>query len=179
VLTGRALLAARTTAAHILAPLGRRLDEVEVTALWTGGVPDPGSPGQGALVTVTLPSGAVVVTAEWLLPTGDAGGLAGTECGRAVLPAGMPAARRVYAVACDVADGTRPMHTSLVVVAPPQVTTVRAYAADYTFLGEHPTTDGVLVVPLPLGTETVEAVTARGINLGRVALLGHAVDLGG
>jgi hypothetical protein len=85
----------------------------------------------------------------------------------------------VYAVACDVADGTGPMHTSLVVVAPPEVTTVRAYAVDYTFLGEHPTTDGVLVVPLPLGTETVEAVTARGVNLGRVELLGHAVDLGG
>jgi hypothetical protein len=162
----------------ILAPLGLRRDRIEVTAQWTGGVPEPGSRGQAAVVTVTVPSGAVVVTAEWLLPMDESRSLTSSECGRGVLPAGAPASRRVYAVSCDVAEGTRPMSSSLVVVAPPEVTLVRVYGDDYTLLGEHPTADGVLVVPLPLGTEKVEAVTAEGVSLGRVELLGHTADLG-
>jgi DNA-directed RNA polymerase specialized sigma24 family protein len=177
--TGTALLSARSAATRILAPLGLRRDEVEVTAHWTGGVPEPGSPGRAAVVTVTLPSGAVVVTAEWVLPMDDAGSLTGSECGRGVLPAGEPVSGRVYAATCDVADGTGPMRSSLVVVAPPEVALIRVYGGDYAFLGEHPTVDGVLVAPLALGTDTVEAVTADGVSLGRVELLGHTVDLGG
>jgi hypothetical protein len=65
-----------------------------------------------------------------------------------------------------------------VVVAPPEVALVRTYDGDRVFLSEHSTRDGVLVVPMPLGTDTVEAVTAGGVTLGRVDLLGNAVDFG-
>jgi hypothetical protein len=83
-------------------------------------------------------------------------------------------------MACEVVDHTTgaPMNTSLVVVGPPEVALIRTYAADRTFLAEHAAVGGILVAPLPLGTDTVEAVTAAGVTLGRVELLRHAVDFG-
>jgi hypothetical protein len=71
-----------------------------------------------------------------------------------------------------------PMSTSLVVVSPPEVALIRTYDDDRTFLSEHVAVDGVLVVPLPLGTDTVEAVTEGGVTLGRVELLGNTADFG-
>jgi hypothetical protein len=104
----------------------------------------------------------------------------GAFCGQAILPTGPPAARRVQAVACELVDYTTgtPVSTSLVVVGPPEVTLIRTYDNDRTFLTEHAVVDGVLVVPLPLGTDTVEAVTAGGVTLGRVEVLGHLADFG-
>jgi hypothetical protein len=69
------------------------------------------------------------------------------------------------------------MSTSLV-AGPPEVALIRTYDDARTFLPEHAAVDGVLVVPLPVGTDTVEAVTAAGVTLGRVELLGHAADFG-
>ncbi|SNR29968.1 hypothetical protein [Blastococcus mobilis] len=131
-------------------------------------------------MTITLPSGAVVVAGQVLVPQRPAGATTGTLCGQAILPAGPPAARRVQAMACEVIDHTTgaPMSTSLVVVAPAEVALIRTYAADRTFLAEHSAVDGILVAPLPLGTDTVEAVTAGGVILGRVDLLRHAADFG-
>lgn len=171
--------AARSAAEHVLAELGLSPAQVDVTAEWVGSVP-AGQAGQAAVVTVTLPSGAVVVEAQVLLPELPDGGTMGAFCGQAILPAGPPAARRVHAVSCEVVDYTTgaPMSTSLVVVGPPEVALIRTYGDDRTFLTEHAAADGVLVVPLPLGTETVEAVTAAGVTLGRVDLLGHTADFG-
>ena len=171
--------AAGFAAEHIVAELGLSPDEVEITAQWVGSVP-AGDGGQAAVVTVTLPNGAVVVEGQVLLPELPGGATTGTFCGQAVLPAGPPAARRVQAMACEVVDYTTgaPMSTSLVVVGPPEVALLRTYDDDRRFLTEHAAVDGVLVVPMPLGTDTVEAVTAGGVTLGRVELLGHAVDFG-
>ncbi|MFD2094174.1 hypothetical protein [Blastococcus deserti] len=171
--------AAQSAAEHVLAEVGLSPAQVDITAQWVGSVP-AGEPGQAAVVTVTLPSGAMVVEAQVLLPEQPGGGTMGGFCGQAVLPAGPPAERRVQALACEVVDYTTgaPMSTSLVVVGPPEVTLIRTYDEDRTFLTEHAAVDGVLVVPLPLGTETVEAVTAAGVTLGRVDVLGHTADFG-
>jgi hypothetical protein len=171
--------AAGFAAQHVLAELGLQPAEVEITAQWVGSVP-AGDIGQAAVVTITLPSGAVVVHGQVLWPEQPGGATTGAFCGQAILPAGPPAARRVQAMACEVVDYTTgaPMSTSLVVVAPPEVALIRTYAADRTFLAEHSAVGGILVVPLPLGTDTVEAVTAGGVTLGRVDLLRHAANFG-
>jgi len=171
--------AARYSADFVLGELGLSGAQTGVTAQWVGPVPAEG-PGQAAVVTVTLPSGAIVVQAQWLMPPDPDGSSMGSYCGRAILPAGAPASRRVQAVACEVFDDTSgaAMSTHLVVVGPPEVALVRCYDDDRVFLGEYAAQDGVVVVPLPLGTDQVEAVTAGGITLGRVDLLGQAVDFG-
>jgi hypothetical protein len=171
--------AARLAAEHVLAELGLAAGQVDITAQWVGNVPGADG-GQAAVVTVTLPSGAVVVEAQILFPELPGGATTGAFCGQGILPAGPPAARRVQAVACEVVDVTAeaPMSTSLVVVSPPEVALIRTYDDDRTFLSEHVAVDGVLVVPLPLGTDTVEAVTDGGVTLGRVELLGNTADFG-
>jgi hypothetical protein len=171
--------AARVAAEHVLAELGLAAGQVDITAQWVGNVPGADG-GQAAVVTVTLPSGAVVVEAQILFPELPGGTTTGAFCGQGILPAGPPAARRVQAVACEVVDVTAeaPMSTSLVVVSPPEVALIRTYDDDRTFLSEHVAVDGVLVVPLPLGTDTVEAVTEGGVTLGRVELLGNTADFG-
>jgi hypothetical protein len=175
--TGRS--AAAWTAEQVLAELGLRSSDVEVAAQWVGTVPGSG-PGEVAVVTVTLPSGAVVVAAQLMGPALPDGAGIGGFCGRAVLPAGPPVARRMYALTCDVVDvGTGAGRgTNLVVVAPGNVGLVRTYDDDGTFLSEHPTADGVVVVPLPRGADAVEALTRGGITLGRVELLRYADRLG-
>jgi hypothetical protein len=161
----------------VLGELGLAPDGLEVTAQWVGDVPARG-PGQAAVLTVTLPNGAVVVDGQWLLPPQVDGTVQGADCGRDVLPAGPPAARRVYALVCEVVDDTSgaPVQTSMVVVAPPDVVLVRTYDGDGGFLSEHPAQDGVVVSRLPLGTQTVEAVTSGGISLGRAGLLSNTAS---
>ncbi len=166
-------------AQSVLLELGRAPADVAVAAQWVGSVP-AGGEGQAAVVTVTLPSGAVVVEAQWLLPEQPDGSMQGSQCGREVLPAGAEAARRVYAAVCEIVDISTgaPMSTVLLVVAPPEVVLLRTYDDDRTYLSEHPTDGGIAVLPFPLGTDTVEAVTAGGVSLGRVELLAHGVDFG-
>jgi hypothetical protein len=171
--TGRA--AATWTAEQILAEVGLPSTVVQVTAQWVGTMPDWGA-GDVAVVTVTLPGGAVVVAAQLSGPDLADGPSIGGICGRAVLPAGPPASRRVYALTCDVFDEAsgRSHGTNLVVVAPRNVTLVRTYSRNRTFLSEHPATDGIVVAPLPQNTDTVEALGPGGVTLGRVELLGYA-----
>ena len=179
--TGRA--AAAWTAEQILAEVGLPSTEVQVAAQWVGTMPDSG-PWEVAVVTVTLPSGALVVAAQLRGPdhTGDPsmGSSMGGICGRAVLPAGPPASRRVYALPSDVVDVERgePLGSNLVVVAPRNVSLVRTYDSNRTFLSEHPAVDGVVVVPLSPDTDTVEALTPGGITLGRVELIGYVENFG-
>lgn len=175
--------AVHRTAEQLLAHLGPAPHEVAVTAVWTGGVPGPGpASGEAVVVAVTLPSGAVVVDGEWLLPVTSPSGdyVQRGDCGLDVLPAGPPVEQRVLPLACDVVDGHggAPVRTFLVVVTPPPVRLVRVYDSQDHWLAEQPVVGGVVVTPLPLGAATVEAVTAGGIGLGRVALLARGVDFG-
>jgi DNA-directed RNA polymerase specialized sigma24 family protein len=175
---GIGLLAARYAADRAVGDVGLPPHLLEVTARWVGGVPE-GGPGQAAVVAVAVPSGALLVDSHWLLGSPD-GTLQGGDCGRAVLPAGVPLARRVLALACDaVSDPTgRPIGAHLVVLAPPEVALIRTYDPQGRFVSEHPADDGVAVIGLPLGTDTVEAVTSGGVSLGRVDLLGRRPNFG-
>jgi hypothetical protein len=144
-----------------------------------GDVPARG-PGQAAVVTVTLPNGAVAVDGQWRLPPEAPGPVQGSDCGRTILPAGPAADRRVYALVCEVVDGTTGAHmqTALVVVAPRGVVLVRTYDAGGGFLSEHPARDGVAVSRLPTGAQLVEAVTGGGVSLGRTEILGDTTIFG-
>jgi hypothetical protein len=179
-----AALAVDRAAEAMPTTLGLPAAATEVTALWTGNVPGPGpEAGEPVLVTVTVPSGAVLVDGEWLVPVESPSGdyIQGGDCGLDVLPAGPPADERVLAMACEVVDphGRTPLRSYLVVAAPPEVTLVRVHDDDSRFLAEFVTTAGVVVAPLPRGTATVEAVTAGDISLGRTDLLARGVDFGG
>ena len=164
-------------AEQVLGRLGLPRAALRVTALWVGAVPLRGAPaGAAAVVAVTVPSGAVVLAAEWQ----DVDYVLATRCGQAVQSAGHPAARLVAAFACDPSGGSAasPTRTSLVVVGPPDVARVRAYTGDGTVLAETPAVAGVAVLPLPLGTDTAEAFTREGTGLGRVGLLDRTADVG-
>lgn len=168
--------AARSAAEDVLALVGLPRSAVRVAAQWAGDLPLAG--GAGAVVTVTLPSGAVVVTVRWLLPQRD--GLTGADCGQEIQPAGPPAEQRVFAAVCTIIDpsGATGVETVLLVVGPPDVVAVRAYAAGHVFLAEYPAAGGVLLVPLERRPAAVEGVTDGGVGRGRVDLLGLDADFG-
>ena len=173
-------LAVTRAATGVLAQLGLARHEIQVTALWAGNLPGPGpETGQAAVVAVTLPSGAVVVDGEWLLPVDSPSGgyLQGGDCGLGVLPAGPPVEDRVHVLSCEVVEPAHSLvRTVLLVVAPDDVVLVRLYDNDSHYLAELPTVDGIVVAPFPRGTATAEAVSAEGVNLGRTVLLGRGVD---
>jgi hypothetical protein len=136
--------------------------------------PVPGGEGTVALVTVTLPSGAFLVSAQWAWDIrADFPGAA--DCGLDVRPADPPPDERLLVAACEMFDPAegRVMGHVLVASAPPDVTAVRLYRGNGAFLEEHPVSNGTLVVPMAEGTRTVEAVTAGGVSRGRSDLLGH------
>ncbi|WP_324273347.1 SigE family RNA polymerase sigma factor [Blastococcus brunescens] len=58
--------------AYVLDELGLPPAQTTVTAQWVGRLPS-GPAGQAAVVTVTLPSGALVVSAQWISPRGRMG----------------------------------------------------------------------------------------------------------
>jgi hypothetical protein len=169
------------TAERLVAPLGLARHELRLTVLWAGNVPGPGpESGTAAVVAATLPTGAVIVDGEWILPVDSSSGhfVQGGDCGLGILPAGRPVAERVHALTCDVLDpndGQATVRAFLVVLAPPGVTSVRLYDDDGDFLEQHGISGGVLVVPAPRETATVEAVTESGVSLGRTELLGRGV----
>ena len=171
--------AASWAAQRILAETGLLPTEVELAAQWVGPVPGDGV-GEVAVVTATVPSGAILVDAQWTSPESADGSTMGGVCGRAVLPAGPPADQRVYALTCEIYDGTTgsPSATNLVVVAPRHVAAVRAYGRDQGFLSEYPAKEGIVVLPLHRETNRVEALTAAQVSLGRVDLLGYAESFG-
>jgi hypothetical protein len=166
--------AAEWAAGAVLAATGLPSDDVDVTAQALVPVPDPAL-GTLAVVTVELPSGAVVVSAQWARVTPE-GPIGGVDCGMDVLPAGAAPERGVLAVLCPLYDPAtgRELDDVLLVVAPPQVDRVRFYGSDSAFLGEETVPDdGVLLVPGPDGLADVEAVTSGGVLLGRTEPLGR------
>jgi DNA-directed RNA polymerase specialized sigma24 family protein len=165
--------AAEWAAFAAVASVGLAPDDARITARLVAPVPSPAE-GTVALVTVALPSGALLVTGQWAsaLPQGRPGG---ADCGMDVRPAGLPPEQRVLAAGCELfapAEG-RSLDSVLVVTAPSSVALVRAYRGDGVLAGEWPVEDGRLVVPMPPGVREVEAVTASGVQLGRSELLGH------
>ncbi len=167
-------LAAQWAAMAVLGVTGLSPDDVEMTAQALVPLPAPAL-GTIALVTIALPSGAVVVTAQWAreTPEGDPGG---ADCGIEVRPAGPAPEDGVLAAVCELWDPVdgRALGTVLLVVAPPQVDRVRLYRGDSAFLAEHAMPDdGVLLVPRPEGLTDIEAVTSGGVLLGRTQPLGH------
>ena len=180
-MTDSALPVVARTAERLVAPLGLTRHELRVSVLWAGDLPGPGpESGSAAVVAATLPSGAVVVDGEWLLPVESPSGdyVQGGDCGLAVLPAGRPVAERVHALGCAVVDpsgGGATVRSVLLVLTPPEVARVRLYDENSDFLAEHPVVDGVVVIPAPRGMATVEAVTTGGVSLGRTDLLGRGV----
>jgi DNA-directed RNA polymerase specialized sigma24 family protein len=165
--------AAEWAAFTAAATLGISPADATITARLVAPAPAPAE-GAVALVTVALPSGALLVSAQWAaaLPDGQPGG---ADCGMDVRPAGPPAEERVLAAGCHLfapAEG-RSLDSVLVVTAPPSVALVRAYGHDGAFLGQFDAAGGTLVAPMPVGTREVEAVTAAGVLLGRAPLLGR------
>ncbi|MCV2488068.1 hypothetical protein OF117_01720 [Geodermatophilus sp. YIM 151500] len=171
--TGVGAAVAGWAADRVVAGSGLPPERLRITARWVGEVVRTApTPAHGALVAVTMPSGAVVVSAHWFTTLEDGNSLGGS-CGLAVEPAGAPVERRVHAVVCEAVDDTpsSPTRSTLVVVGPPPVTAVRAYTAGGDWLGELPAAGGVVVAPLPPGTASVEAVTDAGVLLGRTPVL--------
>ncbi len=156
-----------------LSSLGAPTGDTEITARLVEPVPEPGE-GTVALVTVELPSGAVLVSAQWAWENrDDIPGAA--DCGLEVRPAAPPPEERVFVAGCELFDPETgmPLGKVLAVAAPAEVASVRLYRGDGTFVGEHPVSGSTLIQPMPEGTHTVEAVTAGGVSLGRSELLGH------
>jgi hypothetical protein len=172
---------AESAAEQILSRLGLPGRQVEVTALWVGFIPRPGGvSGAAAIVAVTVPSGAVVVDADWLVLVESADYYVHGRCGQGIEAAGPPVSRRVTALTCgfQTGAGTPTAGGSLVIIGPADVTQVRTYTGGGTFLQAYPAAEGVVVIPLPLGVDTVEGITRAGTGLGRVGLFGSSTGLG-
>jgi hypothetical protein len=151
-------------------------EDVTITALWAGDVPAPtDAPARVAVMAVTLPSGAIYLTAPLGVDLGS-GSVGGTTCGSGLLPAGTPAAELTVAVRCvatDMSASGRRL-TSLVIVAPPDAVSANLLDPDGRTLAVRLLRDGVAVLPAPEGVGSVETTAADGTVLDRVALLGHA-----
>ena len=171
--------AAEWAAFTAAATVGLAPEDAEISARLVAPAPAPAE-GALALVTVSLPSGALLVSVQWAraLPDGQPGG---ADCGMDVRPAGPPPEQRVLAAGCHLFAPAedRQLDSVLLVSAPASVARVRAYGSDGAFLAEHELVDGQLVVPMPVGTRTVEGITGSGVLLGRIALLGRWTPSGG
>jgi hypothetical protein len=155
-----------------LSSLGAPTRDTEITAHVVE--PVPGGEGTVALVTVTLPSGAFLVSAQWAWDVSDEFP-GGGDCGLDVRPAQPPPDQRLMVAGCemyDPQDGSA-LGTILVAAIPAGVAAIRLYRGDGAFLTEHEVHGRSLVMPMPPGTQSVEAVTAGGVLLGRSDLLGH------
>jgi DNA-directed RNA polymerase specialized sigma24 family protein len=155
-----------------LSSLGAPTDGTDVTARVVQ--PVPGGEGAVALVTVTLPSGAYLVSAQWAWDIGEVYP-GGADCGLDVRPAEPPPAERLLVAVCEMYDPLdgRMLGTLLVASTPPGVAFLRLYRGDDSFAGELEVDGSALVTQVPAGTRSVEAVTAGGVLLGRSELLGH------
>jgi hypothetical protein len=174
---------ARQAAAQLVAQLGVDQGEPDATIVWQGQVPGPEDGGAPATVTVaavTVPSGAVLVDAEWSRPLDDqlASGIYGGTCVvRDVLPDGWPAAERTYAFTCTVFDSSSGSAVApFVIAAPTEAVRARLYGAGGEVMGETDLVDGVavlsaIVTDAPGPVASVEAFTADGTSLVRTPVL--------
>jgi DNA-directed RNA polymerase specialized sigma24 family protein len=164
--------AAEWAAFIALSSLGAPTSDTEVSARVVE--PVPHGEGSVALVTITLPSGAYLVSAQWAW-TVELDFPGGNNCGLDVRPSQPPPDERLLVASCDMYDPLdgRVLGTELIAAVPPGVATLRLYRGDGTFLGEEKVTGRAMVLPMPAGTRSVEAVTAGGVSLGRSDLLGQ------
>jgi hypothetical protein len=163
--------AAQWAAFISLSALGAPTEDTTITARVLERV--PGGEGTAALVTVRLPSGAFLVSAQWAWDIKDMPGAA--DCGLEVRPSDPPPEERLLVAGCemfDPLDGQVLGHV-LVAATPPGVAALRLYRGDGRFVDEQPVEGGSLVTRMPEGVQSVEAVTADGVSLGRSRLLGH------
>ncbi len=169
-----ARLAADLAGLAVLSATGVPAEDVRLTAHAVVAVPPPAQ-GALALVTATLPSGAVVVSAQWALDPPDRSP-SGATCGLEVRPAGSAPEDSLVVARCEVFEpgSGDPVRALLLVVAPRDVAMVRVYRGDSTFIAEHAVPDGgPVVVPAPAGSIRIEAVTEGGVLLGRTEPLGQ------
>lgn len=155
-----------------LSSLGAPTHDTEVTARVVQPLRDVA--GSVALVTVELPSGAYLVSAQWAWRNRE--DYAGSfDCGLGVRPADPPPDERLLVAACELHDpmGGEMLGMALVASIPPGVAALRLYRGDGTFVSEREVDGRTLVAPMPQGIRTVEAVTAAGVLLGRSEVLGH------
>lgn len=165
--------AAESAALGVVAPLGLSPHETDIVALWAGPLPEPLDGGL-AVVTVTVPSGAVVATALWQSVDANGDATYAGDCGLGIRPAGVSTYQRVLAAGCEIYGPPGAfLEQLLVVVSPPSVTALRAYDAGGRFLADLRLEDGVLIGAMPPGTAQVESETAGGVLLGRTDLLGR------
>ncbi len=167
-------------AAQVLSEYGLTPSEVDLTVHFVGSV--PGAGGETAeltVLTVTFPSGAVLIRADALAPISgpsepEVGGFAIDGCVDKILAAEVAFAEQSLAIRCDVTSGDADPDTesTLVVLAP--VGSAAAYAetagAGATVRIEFDT-NGVGMVAFPSGAETVIIHAADGATLDEVPIL--------
>lgn len=158
----------------VLVETGLTAGDVTATGLWIGEVAGPHDRrARVVLLAVTLPSGAVYLTAPFEWTEADGSGISGS-CGTSIEPAGVPLEQRALAVRCDVYDdGQAPGGGSSLVVLAPGSGTARVVDMTGVELADVPLVDGSTVVPAP---ERAAAVEVSGRDE-RLRLLSTA-DLG-
>ncbi|MGY1821888.1 hypothetical protein [Geodermatophilus sp. SYSU D00079] len=165
---------------QVLARTGLGAGEVRFEVLWAGDVPAAEErTGRVTLLSATLPSGAVYVSAVAGIAFGD-GSLGGTTCGSALLPSGTSPAETTLALRCDLpsANAFPAGPGTVVVVGPSAAVSAHLVATDGDELGEVALVDGVGQVEAPERVAEVETRDAAGATVARVRLLG-VTDLDG
>ncbi|MGY1638815.1 hypothetical protein ACI78V_19375 [Geodermatophilus sp. SYSU D00742] len=162
--------------ADVLSRTGLPAAEVRFGVLWAGDVSAAdGRTGRVTLLTATLPSGAVYVSALAGVAFAD-GSRGGTVCGSAVLPGSTSLPEATVAVRCHLptADGVPAGPGTLVVVGPERAVTAALLATGGQPLGEVALVGGIAVTSAPERVAEVRTRDAEGRTVDRVRLLGVA-----
>lgn len=168
-------------AAQILNEYGLDPDEVELLVHYEGALPGSGAePAELTVLTVTLPSGAVVIRADWTQQISEAQGpsegpaFQGGTCADELSAARVPAAQLTLALRCDVLSGTESpdSESTLVVLTPVGGTGSYAEATgDGASITVAFDSNGVAMVSFPSGAHTVGIRAADSTILDKVQIL--------
>jgi hypothetical protein len=134
--------------AEVAAPLGLDEDTLAPVLLWSGPVPAPnGVTADAAVLALTLPSGAVVVSTAYADMAPDGSGVS-AWCGAQAHPAGTLVAELAVVAACDVGSSTASDQVRLFLVsaAPGGASRVQLLRADGMVLAEQTVVLGTAVV---------------------------------
>ncbi len=173
-------------AQEMLGEYGLLPDEVDLEVHYVGPVPGVnGTPDELTAVSLTFPSGAVLIRAETIPqavgdepdePVGGASAGRGV-CTNSLSAAGTPAAQRVAALRCDVVSGkfeTDPALTTstLVILAPPDLASGYAVAEGSSGPITVELTDGGMgMASFPEGAQTAVIHAADGTVVAEVPIL--------
>jgi hypothetical protein len=158
-----------------LASTGLAPADVAFAVVWAGDVPGPsGQPARLQLLSATLPSGAVYLTALLGRDLPD-GSVVSTWCGTGLRPADPPLAEQLFALECSTPflEGSEPVD-SLVLIGPPTATTAWLVDGSGMRATAQPLVDGVAVLEPFEELTAVEFLAADGSSLGRTEPMGHA-----